>query len=204
MNTRLCTLTAIVVLGMSLSACSGGGSSGGGAPSGAGAASQPASHALASVASAGAKTSQQVAVKASDVDTCKLITPAEAAKALGEPVRAAEHDKDQPTACDWQATKDLPVEMVYVDVFGQFDQIYGSMDDKQMTDAFVLRKVSGVGDKAFTQSFKADKSGSNVGDVFAVKKGDVALSFTILRPTMSKQQGFAADKVLAQAALGRL
>lgn len=199
MNTRVCTLTAVIVLGMSLSACSGSSTaSSGGAPPATGGAD------LSSLVSAGEQASRQAAGKSADVDTCKLITRAEAAKALGEPVHAGEHSDDSPSACDWWATKEVPVEGVDIDVLPQFDQIYSDMDDAQVTAIFDITKVSGLGDKAFTQSSKGDTGGSGVGDYLAVKKGDVTLSFSIIRKSMSKEQGFAADKVLARAALGRL
>jgi len=142
------------------------------------------------------------------VDTCTLITQAEATKALGESAAPGKHDpdSDSPTDCDWFATDiDHFTTFVSVDTsaVANFDDAYNHAKDKAKL-GIVDTAVSGLGDEAFTEADNGDPSHVGLIDVLEVKKGDTVLTFHVSNPSMTKAQAFTGAKVLAQAALGRL
>jgi hypothetical protein len=129
-----------------------------------------------------------------ELDACSLITQAEAASALGEPVDAGTVPEPGAHSCLFSASTGITINSVEISITtgSGFDS------SKKSIPGLTITKVSGIGDDAYTVSIGAGFL------VLNVKKGQITFSVSVLRKSASNDDLLAAEKTLAMAILGRI
>ncbi|HEX7590692.1 MAG TPA: DUF3558 family protein [Candidatus Limnocylindrales bacterium] len=184
------TLIALASMAILVAAC-GSSAATGGAP-GSGPAATGAAPASGVPASAGV-TKVPAGGNPVALDTCKLLTDAEAATALGEPVDPGAPPTEGSSSCLWSTTRlsTSGVELSDIGV-GDFNP------DKKSIPGLTITKVSGIGDGAYFISIGAGHQ------VLDFRKGQNGMSVSVLMNGLSDDQLMAAEKALALLVLGRI
>lgn len=141
-----------------------------------------------------------------NVHACKLVTNDEAERALGMPVNDGVETvvSGGTTSCTWTASTAKGAGegiTIVVEPTTIFDNSYGNAGGS--SSAFVIAPVQGIGDEAFTQTSKSNGS-DTAGDLLQVKKGEVALSFSVSSKTLTRPEVLTIEKLLAVKATARL
>ncbi|HEX7491923.1 MAG TPA: hypothetical protein VF337_09510 [Candidatus Limnocylindrales bacterium] len=125
-------------------------------------------------------------------DACTLLTADDAAAALGEAVDPGVVPTDGARSCLWSTTK-LSTHAVEISVIGM-----GSFKpDQKSIPGLTITQVSGIGDAAYFVSM-----GGGYQDL-AFRKGQIALTVSVVLSGKSDSDLLALEKTLALAALGR-
>jgi hypothetical protein len=127
-------------------------------------------------------------------DACSLITQAEAASALGEPVDPGAVPEQGASSCLFSASAGITINSVEISITtgSDFDS------SKPSIPGLTITKISGIGDDAYSVSMGAGYI------VLNVKKGQITFSASVLRTGASNDDLLAAEKTLATAILGRI
>lgn len=127
------------------------------------------------------------------LDTCKLLTDAEAAAALGEPVDPGAPPEAGSSSCLWSTTR-LSTNGVELTDTGVAD----FNPDKKSIPGLTITKVTGIGDGAYFISIGAGHQ------VLDFRKGQNGLSVSVLLSGASDSSLQASEKSLALLVLGRI
>jgi hypothetical protein len=137
---------------------------------------------------------------ANPTDPCTLLTQAEVASILGQPVGPGSN-ADNSHECDFQfpadGMPDVSAGIGFMD--GDFDSYCGKPSDSVLQ--LFIDPVSGVGDGACFTHVGTTQIGSNL---TFTKNGRVYSTFALLGPTKTIDNVAAAAKALALAAVARL
>ena len=172
-----------------VAACGGSAATGAGPTTGSQTSSGPTAAGATGAPTAGAPTSGAP----KELDACKLLTAAEAATALGEPVDPGTVPTPGARSCLFTTTK-LSTNAVEISITG----INSFNPDQKSIPGLTITKVSGIGDAAYFVSIGAGYQTLNF------RKGQTALAVSVILKNAPDSQLLASEKTLALAALKRI